>query len=284
MIREDIELTTNWLPASCGFRRIGGSSEQVVMNLAVNARDAISGSGRFDRDRDHRARRDGNLHRFAVKAGAYVMLAVGDTGSGMTEETKTRLFEPFFTTKAPGSGSGLGLATVYGIVAQNGGSIWVDSERERGTTLKVYLPRYDHPAPALEVAKDAAAAMGGSETILLVEDETAVRLLARIILQRAGYTVVDAGSPADAEVLWASIAPVDLLLTDVVMPGRTGPDLFRRLSAGRPDLPVLFMSGYADWDLFDRAGIAHTAAFLEKPFSARALLAKVRQVLDCDRP
>jgi len=113
-----------------------------------------------------------------------------------------------------------------------------------------------------------------------VEDEATVRLLARIILQRAGYTVVDAASPADAEVLWASMAPVDLLLTDVVMPGRTGPDLFRRLSAGRPDLPVLFMSGIADWDLFDRAGVAHPAAFLEKPFSAAALLAQVRQVLD----
>jgi signal transduction histidine kinase len=284
MIREDIDLTTQLAAGQLWVQADRGQLEQVVMNLVVNARDAISGGGTI---RIETAIVDldeiGTPHRFAIKAGTHVMLAVIDTGTGMTEETKLRLFEPFFTTKAPGAGSGLGLATVYGIVAQNGGSIRVDSERERGSTLKVYLPRYNHPAPALEMANDAAAAPGGSETILLVEDEATVRLLARIILQRAGYTVVDAGSPADAELLWASIAPVDLLLTDVVMPGRTGPDLFRRLSAGRPDLPVLFMSGYADWDLFDRAGVAHPAAFLEKPFSAGALLAKVRQALDRDR-
>jgi signal transduction histidine kinase len=285
MIREDIDLTTELTADQLWVQADRGQLEQVVMNLVVNARDAIRGGGTI---RIETAIVDldgtGNPHNFAVKAGTYVMLAVSDTGAGMTEETKTRLFEPFFTTKAPGAGSGLGLATVYGIVAQNGGSIGVDSEREHGATLKVYLPRYHHPAPALEMPADAAAAKGGSETILLVEDEATVRLLARIILQRAGYRVVDAASPADAELQWASIAPVDLLLTDVVMPGRTGPDLFRRLSAGRPDLPVLFMSGYADWDLFDRAGVAHPAAFLEKPFSAAALLAKVREALDCDRP
>jgi CheY-like chemotaxis protein len=281
MIREDIDLTTELAADQLWVQADRGQLEQVLMNLVVNARDAIRGGGTI---RIETAIVDleaiWSPHRFAVKAGTYVMLALNDTGSGMSEETKTHLFEPFFTTKARGEGSGLGLATVYGIVAQNGGSIWVDSEPEHGATFKVYLPRYDHPAPALEVPMDAAAAKGGTETILLVEDEATVRLLARIILQRAGYTVVDAASPADAELLWASIAPVDLLLTDVVMPGRSGPDLFRRLSAGRPDLPVLFMSGFADWDIFDRAGIAHPAAFLEKPFSAGALLAQVRQVLD----
>jgi signal transduction histidine kinase len=284
MVREDIDLTTELAAGQLWVQADRGQLEQVVMNLVVNARDAISGGGTI-RIETAMIELDeiGNPHRFVVKPGTYVMLAVSDTGSGMTEETKTRLFEPFFTTKAAGAGSGLGLATVYGIVAQNGGSIWVDSEREHGATLKVYLPHYDHPAPALEVPADAAAVKGGSETILLVEDEATVRLLARIILQRAGYTVVDAASPADAELQWASIGHVDLLLTDVVMPGRTGPDLFRRLSAGRPDLPVLFMSGYADWDLFDRAGVAHPAAFLEKPFSAGALLAKVRQALDRNR-
>jgi two-component system cell cycle sensor histidine kinase/response regulator CckA len=281
MIREDIDLTTELAADQLWVQADRGQLEQVLMNLVVNARDAIRGGGTI---RIETAIVDleaiWSPHRFAVKAGTYVMLAINDTGSGMSEETKTHLFEPFFTTKARGEGSGLGLATVYGIVAQNGGSIWVDSEPEHGATFKVYLPRYDHPAPSLEVPIDAAAAKGGTETILLVEDEATVRLLARIILQRAGYTVVDAASPADAELLWASIAPVDLLLTDVVMPGRSGPDLFRRLSAGRPDLPVLFMSGIADWDLFDRAGVARPAAFLEKPFSAGALLAQVRQVLD----
>ena len=285
MVREDIDLTTELAAGRLWVQADRGQLEQVVMNLVVNARDAISGGGTI-RIETAIVELDeiGSPHRFVVKPGTYVMLAISDTGSGMTEETKTRLFEPFFTTKAPGGGSGLGLATVYGIVAQNGGSIWVDSEPEHGATFKVYLPRYNHPAPALEVPADAAAAKGGTETILLVEDEATVRLLARIILQRAGYTVVDAASPADAELQWASIAPVDLLMTDVVMPGRTGPDLFRRLSAGRPDLPVLFMSGYADWDLFDRAGVARPAAFLEKPFSAGALLAKVRQALDRNRP
>jgi signal transduction histidine kinase len=285
MIRQDIDLTTDLAADELWVQADRTQLEQVVMNLVVNARDAIRGGGTI-RIATAIVELDeiGNPHRFAVKPGTYAMLAVNDTGSGMTEETKARLFEPFFTTKAPGTGSGLGLATVYGIVAQNGGSIWVESEREDGTTFKVYLPRCHRPAPAVEVAIEAAAARGGTETILLVEDEATVRLLTRIILQRAGYTVVDAASPADAERMWTGIAPVDLLLTDVVMPGRTGPDLYRRLSAGRPDLPVLFMSGYADWELFDRAGVAQPTAFLEKPFSAAVLLAMVRRVLDRNRP
>jgi DNA-binding NtrC family response regulator len=156
----------------------------------------------------------------------------------------------------------------------------VDSEPERGSTFKVYLPRHEHRPPAVDPASAERAAKGGTEIVLLVEDEQAVRSLARIVLERAGYTVVEAANPAEAELRWASIACVDLLLTDVVMPGGTGPDLYRLLSARQPHLRVLFMSGYADWDLFDRAAIARSAAFLEKPFLAASLLDRVRQVLD----
>jgi CheY-like chemotaxis protein len=217
--------------------------------------------------------------RLAVKPGRYVVFSVTDTGHGMTEETKVRLFEPFFTTKPRGQGTGLGLATVYGIIAQSGGTIEVTSEPGAGSTFEIYLPQHDRGAPAPRPAEDLAV-RGGSETILLADDEAPVRSLARIILERAGYTVVEASSPSEAEQRSQSMTSIDLLLTDVIMPGGTGPELFRSLSPKRPAMRVLFMSGYAEQDLFDRANVAHDGVFLAKPFSREELIGRVRETLD----
>jgi signal transduction histidine kinase/CheY-like chemotaxis protein len=280
IIGEDVPLTTR-LHAEVPAVRVGrGQLEQIVMNLVVNARAAIEGGGSisietanavFDR---HTPIRPPN-----VPPGRYVVIGVSDTGCGMTEETKARLFEPFFTTKPRDVGSGLGLATVYGIVAQCGGAITVTSEPGQGSTFQIYLPRHDHvvsePAPAPEVT-----GLHGGETVLLAEDEPAVRRLARVILERAGYRVVEAGNPDEAEAAAESLSALDLLLTDVVMPGGTGPDLFRRLSLRRPGIRVVFMSGYAEQDLFDRDTLGQSVAFVAKPFSAAGLVATVRSTLD----
>ena len=281
IIGEDVVLTTHLGTAIPAVRGDRGQLEQVLMNLVVNARDATAGSGTIH---IHTAVADLasplTSYGLALKPGRYTVLTVSDTGHGMSEETKARVFEPFFTTKPRGQGTGLGLATVYGIVAQSGGCIEVDSDPGAGATFKIYFPPQERAAPATLHADRAAVAPGGSETILLAEDERTVRLLARRILQRAGYTVVEAANPAEAERLAASMPHIDLLLTDVVMPGGSGPELYRRLISQRETLRVLFMSGYAERDLFDRAQIPRAAPFLEKPFTVDALVAKVREVLD----
>ena len=282
IIGENVELTTRLgadLPPVQGDR---SKLEQVLMNLVVNARDATIGGGVIHIETtsvEFNERAVGSTQPPAA-SGRYVALIVRDTGSGMTEETKARLFEPFFTTKPRGQGTGLGLATVYGIVAQSGGSIAVSSQVGEGSTFAIYLPSQEHSAARRTVPAVAAGTRGGSETVLLAEDEPAVRMLARRILQRSGYTVVEAANSAEAEARAASMPLIDLLLTDVMMPGGTGPDLFRRLATTRPSLRVLFMSGYAEKDLFDRAAIDRTAPFLEKPFTVEALATKVRTVLD----
>jgi CheY-like chemotaxis protein len=210
------------------------------------------------------------------------MLAVSDTGIGMDEVTKRRIFEPFFTTKPRDQGTGLGLATVYGIVKQTGGYVWVYSEPGQGTTFKIYLPRVDEAAPDLsEGAALKEIIERGSETILLVEDEESVRVLSRTLLERDGYRVLEAANPLEA---LATISehpePIDLLLTDVMMPGASGPELFRRLTAIRPETRVLYISGYADQAIVNRGILEAGAPFLQKPFSAAALARKVREVLD----
>ncbi|HEX9610644.1 MAG TPA: response regulator [Gemmatimonadales bacterium] len=283
LIGEDLMLAAALAPELGHVRGDPGQLQQVIMNLAVNARDAMPEGGRLtietrdvELDEAYAA-----LHR-DVLPGRYVLLAVSDTGSGMSEETQSHLFEPFFTTKELGKGTGLGLATVYGIVKQSGGHVWAYSELGHGTTFKIYLPRVDEPAEPLATRTRAAPeSLRGTETILLVEDEAAVRAVTRLLLERNGYTVLvaPAGSAALA-LLDGGDVRVDLLLTDVVMPGMSGRELAERLASRCPGLRVVYMSGYTD-DAIVRHGMLEPGLeYLQKPFRPDGLLLKVREVLD----
>jgi CheY-like chemotaxis protein len=215
-------------------------------------------------------------------AGPNVMLAVSDTGTGMTDEVRRHLFEPFFTTKGPGAGTGLGLATVFGVVKQSGGTIYVYSEPGRGTTFKIYLPAAERPSsPDDSSAAEDASAERGTETIMLVEDNEGVRDLVRLLLEERGYEVLVPSGAAEAERLCSERpGDVDLLLTDVVMPDVNGRDLAERLARVSPSMRILFMSGYSDEAVYRHGVISPNAAFLEKPFTDRTLAQKVREVLD----
>jgi len=210
--------------------------------------------------------------------GPYVMLSVNDTGVGMDSVTRARIFEPFFTTKERGKGTGLGLSTVYGIVKQSGGHIWVYSEPGRGTTFKLYLPRVAQPATAAEPARAPSDPAGGSETILLAEDEEAVRQLVCDALSARGYRVLLAPNAERAlEISQAHVQPIHILVTDMVMPGKSGNELAREMLRSRPNLRILFLSGYTDNHFPDTE---HGAAFLQKPFALHVLTGKVRELLD----
>jgi two-component system, cell cycle sensor histidine kinase and response regulator CckA len=255
--------------------------EQVIMNLVVNARDAMPTGGKLTLE-------TANVvldlafteHHLGVQPGRYVMLAVTDTGAGMDKETQARIFEPFFTTKERGRGTGLGLSTVFGIVRQSGGNIWVYSERGVGTSFKVYFPSTEaEPEATRETAQ--VLKLTGSETILLVEDDEQVREVSCTILSRAGYVVVTVRNTAEALQECGNLSrPIHLVLTDVVMPQMSGPELAKRLRLLRPELRVLCMSGYTD-DTIVRHGMVDTnTTFLQKPFTPDGLLRKVREVLD----
>jgi PAS domain S-box-containing protein len=282
LIGEHIALVTALATDLWPVRADPSHLEQVLMNLVVNASDAMPHGGRILLETASvTLDRSFQIGKGAVKPGDYVLLSVADTGSGMDEATKARLFEPFFTTKGRGKGTGLGLATVYGIVTQAGGYIWVYSEPNQGSTFKIYLPRAEAARPTPEREAPRAKAVGGSESILLVEDEEAVRTLTRLILERAGYTVLEAADPAEAEAVMAAAGgTVALVVTDVVMPGGTGPDLFKRLLQRDPGLRAIFMSGYTDTTVVDLGMLEREADYLQKPFAADALVAKVRDALD----
>jgi CheY-like chemotaxis protein len=271
--------------------------EQMILKLSVNARDAMPDGGRLtirtaNVDLDEAAAR-----RWSdARPGAYVMLEVSDTGGGMDAETRSHLFEPFFTTKEQGKGTGLGLSTVYGIVKQSGGHISVESEPGRGSTFCVYLPRVAAPViPAPEPRRppeppaprpgpaggETALAAGRGETILLVEDAQRVRAVVREILEMSGYAVLEARHGAEAlEVSNQHAGPIHLLVTDVVMPQMSGRELAQRLATLRPDLKVLYMSGYTDDAIVRHGVLASGIAFLSKPFTPDALALKVRELLD----
>ncbi|MGD0123596.1 MAG: MASE1 domain-containing protein [Candidatus Limnocylindrales bacterium] len=261
-----------------------GQLEQIIVNLAVNARDAMPQGGQLTMEAaDVELGPEYAAAHPEVMPGRYVLLAVSDTGSGMDAETQARAFEPFYTTKEPGRGTGMGLATVYGIVKQSGGYIYVSSEPGRGTTFRIYFPRVDEPLTADDLPSEMPT-RSGTETILLAEDNPAVRDFARRALSAHGYTVVEAANGAEALALAAQPgARMDLLMTDVAMPSMNGPELAARLRSERPGLPVLYVSGFAE-NYFGRSDLpAEGVAFLPKPFNAGTVARVVRELLDASR-
>jgi CheY-like chemotaxis protein len=281
LIGEHIDISLVLAPSLSLALADRGQLEQVVMNLVVNARDAMPGGGVVTIETTDVELENSSFLREAVMHGHYVMLSVTDTGSGMTDETKLHLFEPFFTTKESGKGTGLGLSTTYGIVKQSNGYIWVYSELGHGTTFKVYLPRANREAMVATVSTEVTPPIQRTfETVLLVEDEAGVRALSKRILENAGYRVLEAPNGDDAERVFAQHADsIDLLVTDVVMPGCGGPELLTRLHHRAPAVRVLYMSGYTEQSAAHKAGIDSGTPFVQKPFTAAELLRQVRAVL-----
>jgi len=282
LIGEHIELRAALAPELGAVKADAGQLEQVIVNLAVNARDAMPDGGRLTIE-TRNAQLDATYveEHTPVVPGAYVLLAVTDSGTGMDAETKSHIFEPFFTTKELGKGTGLGLPTVFGVVKQSGGYVWVYSEPGQGTTFKIYLPRVAETAAAAAPRAAEPASLRGSETILLVEDDETVRGLTRRLLVARGHTVVLASQGEEAlQLAQRHAGRIHLLVTDVVMPGMSGRELADRMQALLPGIKVLFLSGYTD-DAIVRHGVLEPGvAFLQKPFAADALARKVREVLD----
>jgi PAS domain S-box-containing protein len=282
LIGEDVDLIATPGKDLGSVKADPGQVEQIILNLAVNARDAMPEGGKLtvetanvELDEFYAAK------HVAAKAGPHVMLAVSDTGTGMDAETQKRIFEPFFTTKGPGKGTGLGLSTVYGIVKQSEGHIWVYSEPGMGTTFKVYLPRVDLPVERTDLINEEESAHKGAETVLIVEDEPSVRALVRTTLESKGYQILEATQGADAlAIAKEHHGNIDLLLTDLVMPGISGRVLAEQMTALRPDIKVIYMSGYTDDAMVRHGGLSPGMAFMQKPFTPGVLSRKIREALD----
>jgi CheY-like chemotaxis protein len=284
LIGEDIEMSTTLGQGLGRIKADAGQIEQIVMNLAINARDAMPKGGKLNIETANVSLDDAYARgHISVTPGPYVMLAVTDNGMGMDAETQMRIFEPFFTTKAMGKGTGLGLATVYGIVKQSGGHIWVYSELRKGTTFKVYFPQVEGMAVNVIQPGAQCGDSRGTETVLVAEDEDSIRQLVRDVLTSKGYLVLEAKSGAEA--LAASHAhsgTIHLVLTDVVLPQMSGPDLAEQWALQRPETKIIYMSGYTNNAICDHGLLDKNLAFIEKPFTPQNLVKKVREVLDAE--
>jgi len=282
LIGEDIELKASLDPGLGSVKADQGQIEQIIMNLAVNGRDAMARGGTLTIETRNVDLDDAYLQVHGrARRGPHILLSVSDTGCGMDAAVQAHLFEPFFTTKEQGKGTGLGLATVYGIVKQSEGDIWVYSEPGRGSAFKIYLPRVDAPPEAPPRSPTRLRPRKGTETVLLAEDAEVLRRLLREILGQNGYTVLVAGNGEEA--LRASgdhPGPIHLLVTDMVMPVMSGRELVSRLGPLRPEMKVLYMSGYTEEAIASRGVFGPGTAFLEKPFSPDALVRKIRETLD----
>jgi two-component system, cell cycle sensor histidine kinase and response regulator CckA len=283
LISESIKLTTFAQPDLWPIRVDHGQLHQIIMNLAINARDAMPGGGQLTIETANVILDENYIRNHpATTPGAYVMLAVSDSGIGMDAETRAHVFEPFFTTKEKGKGTGLGLSTVYGIVKQNKGFIWVDSELGKGTAFKIYFPHIEGKS-SKKLSKTKKSEISGSETILIVEDDAAGRLLAGRILRDRGYTTIEAADGFDALRLAKDYEEkIHLILTDAVMPGMGGKELVERMKALRPGIRALYASGYSDAVIIQRGILDKDIAFLQKPYEIACLIQKVRDVLDAN--
>jgi two-component system, cell cycle sensor histidine kinase and response regulator CckA len=280
LIGENVQLVAKLAPDAGYTRADAGQLEQVLMNLVVNAKDAMPGGGTLTIQTENVLIDDSSRRgQTFIHPGSYVMLSVSDTGMGMDKETQSRIFEPFFTTKEKGKGTGLGLSTVYGIVKQSGGYVMVQSELDRGSTFHIYLPQVDGTAEK-HTAPSSRAAAGGTETILLVEDEESVRQLVRDTLESKGYKIIEAGN-GDSGIGAAARhnGKIDLVITDVVMPGMGGRELVEQILKTRPETKVLYLSGYAEDAVLSEGSLDHGTTFLQKPFTLQNLSRKVREVL-----
>ena len=283
LIGEDIEMIAFPDPKLGRVKADPGQIEQVIMNLAINARDAMPQGGKLIIQTSNVSLEDSYTSKRSLnlKPGPYVMLAVTDTGYGIDQKILPHIFEPFFTTKEQGKGTGLGLSTVYGIVNQSGGDIWVETDTGRGTTFKIYLPRVDNPAEEQQASEQRESLFSVSETVLLVEDEDVVRNLVREILKMNGYNVLQAANGREAlPICEQHVGPIHLMLTDVVMPQMGGRELAERVASLRPEMKVLFMSGYTDDAIVHYGVLDSGVAFIQKPFTPDSLARKVRDMLD----
>jgi CheY-like chemotaxis protein len=285
LIGEDIELVILIDPHLGQVEADPAQIDQVLMNLAVNARDAMPHGGKLTIETKNVYLDEAYARQYIeVKPGPYVMLAVTDTGMGMDKETQAHLFEPFFTTKEVGKGTGLGLATIYGIVKQSDGHIWVYSEVGQGTTFKIYLPRLAETVEITPPAAKSTAVQHGHETILVVEDAKMVRNFVEKILTESGYTVLMASNGMEALQLCQEYTdPIHLLLTDVVMPGMSGRELSEQIILLRPEIKTLYMSGHTDHAIVHHGLLEPGISFLQKPFNTTALTRELRKVLDTAR-
>jgi CheY-like chemotaxis protein len=283
LIGEDIDLKTKLDPYLGLIKADPGQIEQVIMNLVINARDAMAKGGRLSLETRNVFRDETVIqHANGVQNDSYVLLAISDTGSGMDKDTQTHIFEPFFTTKEQGKGTGLGLAVVHGIISQSGGHISVHSQVDQGTTFNIYFPRLETTGEFISQPESARPSWDGAETILLVEDEEMVREVARRILLKSKYTVLEAHQASEAiELCRRHSGQIHLLLTDVVMPGgMSGRQLAERLGSLYPEMKTLYISGYTDNTISHHGVLEPNLAFLQKPFTPDALMQKVREILD----